>query len=62
MSVLNEYKFPGDDIPIIKGSALESFGRGCGRRKNQLMELMEAIDTNIPSPVRDKDKPFLDAY
>ena len=55
---LNEYKFPGDDIPIIKGSALKAL-EGDAEAEKSIKELMEAIDTNIPSPVRDKDKPFL---
>ena len=55
---LNEYKFPGDDIPIIKGSALKAL-EGDAEAENSIMELMKAIDGNIPSPVRDKDKPFL---
>ena len=55
---LNEYKFPGDDIPIIKGSALKAL-EGDAEAEKSIKELMEAIDANIPSPVRDKDKPFL---
>ena len=55
---LNEYKFPGDDTPIIKGSALKAL-EGDPKAEESIMELMKAIDTNIPSPVRDKDKPFL---
>lgn len=55
---LNEYKFPGDDIPIIKGSALKAL-EGDAEAEKSIMELMKAIDENIPSPVRDKDKPFL---
>ena len=55
---LNEYKFPGDDIPIIKGSALKAM-EGDAKAEESIMELMKAIDTSIPSPVRDKDKPFL---
>ncbi len=55
---LNEYKFPGDDTPIIKGSALKAL-EGDAKAEESIMELMKAIDTNIPSPVRDKDKPFL---
>lgn len=55
---LNEYKFPGDDIPIIKGSALKAL-EGDAKAEESIMELMKAIDANIPSPVRDKDKSFL---
>ena len=55
---LNEYKFPGDDIPIIKGSALKAL-EGDAKAEESIIELMKAIDENIPSPVRDKDKPFL---
>ena len=55
---LNEYKFPGDDIPIIKGSALKAL-EGDTKSEDSIMELMKAIDSHIPSPVRDKDKPFL---
>lgn len=55
---LNEYKFPGDDTPIIKGSALKAL-EGDAKAEESIIELMKAIDENIPSPVRDKDKPFL---
>ena len=55
---LNDYKFPGDEIPIIKGSALKAL-EGDAKAEESIMELMAAIDSNIPSPVRDKDKPFL---
>ena len=55
---LNEYKFPGDDTPIIKGSALKAV-EGDAKAEESIMELMKAIDEHIPSPVRDKDKPFL---
>ena len=55
---LNEYKFPGDDTPIIKGSALKAL-EGDAEAEKSIKELMDAIDSNIPSPVRDKDKPFL---
>ncbi len=55
---LNEYKFPGDTTPIIKGSALKAL-EGDAKAEESIMELMKAIDENIPSPVRDKDKPFL---
>ena len=55
---LNEYKFPGDKIPIIKGSALKAL-EGDAKGEESIMELMKTIDEYIPSPVRDKDKPFL---
>ena len=55
---LNEYKFPGDKTPIIKGSALKAL-EGDAEAEKSVMELMKAIDEHIPSPVRDKDKPFL---
>ncbi len=55
---LNDYKFPGDDIPIIKGSALKAL-EGDAKAEESIKELMNAIDTHIPSPVRDKDKSFL---
>ncbi len=56
--LLTKYKFPGDKISVIKGSALESLehpGEKCG----PIMELMKALDENIPEPVREIDKPFL---
>ena len=58
--LLSEYEFPGDDIPIIKGSALagiESRDDEIGR--NSVIELMEAVDDYIPVPDRPKDRPFL---
>ena len=55
---LTEYKFPGDKTPIIKGSALKAL-EGDSASEDSIMELMKAIDSHIPSPVRDKDKPFL---
>ena len=55
---LTEYKFPGDKIPIIKGSALKAL-EGDADGEKSIMELMGKIDEYIPSPVRDKDKPFL---
>jgi len=56
--LLNEYDFPGDDTPIIKGSALGALN---GEEKwiSAIEELMEAVDTYIPTPTRDTDKPFL---
>ena len=58
--ILNEYEFPGDSIPIVKGSALAAVeGKDEEIGKNSIVELMKAIDEHIPQPERDKDKPFL---
>lgn len=61
--LLNEYEFPGDDIPIITGSALKALECGCGSRDcpncKCIWELMDAVDSYIPTPERDNDKPFL---
>ncbi len=58
--LLNEYKFPGDDIPIIRGSALEAMSFPDDPEKTKcVQELMDAVDSYIPTPVRDVDKPFL---
>ena len=61
--LLSSYDFPGDDIPVIKGSALkamESSSKDADAPEYKcIYELMEAIDTYIPEPVRDIDKPFL---
>jgi elongation factor Tu len=58
--ILNEYDFPGDDTPIVKGSALAAVeDRDDEIGKNSIKELMTAVDTFIPQPARDKDKPFL---
>jgi len=58
--ILNEYEFPGDSIPIVKGSALAAVeGKDDEMGKNSIIELMKAIDEHIPQPERDKDKPFL---
>jgi len=62
--LLNEYEFPGDDIPIIKGSALKAMECSCTDKKEcadckQILELMDAVDSYIPTPERDIDKPFL---
>ncbi len=56
--LLTEYEFPGDDTPVIKGSALKALD-GDEEEKKSIWELMEAIDTYIPEPTRDIDKPFL---
>jgi len=58
--LLTSYKFPGDKIPIIQGSALNALeGKDEATGKNSIMELMKAIDEHIPQPTRPKDKPFL---
>ena len=58
--LLTSYKFPGDKIPIIKGSALNAVeGKDEATGKNSITELMKAIDEHIPQPTRPKDKPFL---
>src|SRR6058998_4047770 len=56
--LLNEYDFPGDDTPVIKGSALKAL-EGDEEAKQAILELAEALDTYIPEPERDLDKPFL---
>ncbi|MFV1853167.1 MAG: elongation factor Tu, partial [Thalassospira sp.] len=58
--LLSSYDFPGDDIPIIKGSALAALeGRDDEIGKNAILELMAAVDSYIPAPDRPKDRPFL---
>ena len=57
--LLNEYDFPGDDTPIIQGSALKALEDPNGPWGDKIMELMDAVDTWIPNPERDTDKPFL---
>jgi elongation factor Tu len=58
--LLSEYDFPGDDIPVIKGSALKALEAGGeGPAAEPIEELMQAIDSYIPEPERDIDKPFL---
>ena len=57
--LLNEYEFPGDDTPIIQGSALMALEDPNGEWGDKIMELMDAVDTWIPNPERDTDKPFL---
>jgi elongation factor Tu len=56
--LLSEYEFPGDDTPVIKGSALKAL-EGDEEAKKSIWELMDAIDSYIPEPSRDIDKPFL---
>ncbi|UCH65332.1 MAG: elongation factor Tu [Ignavibacterium sp.] len=63
--LLNEYEFPGDEIPIIQGSALQALEAAASdappedERLKSLWELMEAVDSYIPIPERDTDKPFI---
>ena len=58
--LLSSYEFPGDDIPVIKGSALAALeGRDDEIGKNSIIELMNAVDEYIPQPPRPTDKPFL---
>jgi len=58
--LLNEYEFPGDDTPIIKGSALNALNNPGDEEANAcIVELMEACDSFIPEPKRDVDRPFL---
>ena len=58
--LLSQYEFPGDDIPIIKGSALEALTSPDDEEKTKaIMELMQAVDDYIPTPTREVDKPFL---
>src|SRR5216684_2681990 len=55
--LLKSYQFPGDTIPVIKGSALQALN-GDAKWEKTIDELMEAVDKNVPLPVRDIDKPF----
>lgn len=61
--LLSEYDFPGDDIPIVMGSALKALECGCGTTEcewcKSIFELMDQVDAFIPTPERDADKPFL---
>ena len=56
--LLSEYDFPGDDIPVIKGSALKAL-EGDEGYEDKIMELMAAVDEYIPTPPRDTEKPFM---
>jgi elongation factor Tu len=56
--LLSEYEFPGDDIPVVTGSALKAL-EGDEEHEQKILELAETLDTYIPEPVRDLDKPFL---
>ena len=61
--LLSEYEFPGDDIPIVTGSALKVLECGCGKEScehcSKILELMDKVDEYIPTPKREIDKPFL---
>lgn len=61
--LLTEYEFPGDTTPIIVGSALKALQCGCGKREcpwcGKILELMDTVDSYIPTPKREIDKPFL---
>ena len=62
--LLSTYEFPGDDIPIIKGSALKAMEKGLsgsfeGEEWKSVQDLLDAVDSYIPTPTRDTDKPFL---
>ncbi|MBU2607798.1 MAG: elongation factor Tu [Chloroflexi bacterium] len=61
--LLSKYKFPGDDIPVVRVSALKALECGCGKRECQwcgpIWQLMDAVDNYIPTPARARDLPFL---
>jgi elongation factor Tu len=61
--LLTKYDFPGDDVPVIRGSALKALECGCGKDDcpncKPILDLMEAVDSYIPQPARETDKPFL---
>ena len=57
--LLSEYEFPGDDIPVIRGSGYQALQDPNGEWADKIMELMAAVDEYIPTPERDVDKPFL---
>ncbi len=61
--LLTKYNFPGDELPVVRVSALKALECGCGKRECQwcgpIWKLMDAIDDYIPTPVRAKDQPFL---
>jgi elongation factor Tu len=56
--LLSEYDFPGDDVPVIAGSALKAL-EGDASYEEKIMELMAAVDEYVPTPERDTDKPFM---
>ena len=55
--LLKTYQFPGDTVPVIRGSALKAL-EGDAKWEKTIIELMEAVDKNVPLPVRDVEKPF----
>jgi len=61
--LLNKYEFPGDEIPVVRVSALKALECGCGKPEcewcGKILKLMDAVDTYIPMPARPKDQPFL---
>ncbi|MGH8011248.1 MAG: elongation factor Tu [Candidatus Binataceae bacterium] len=61
--LLKKYEFPGDDIPVIRGSALKALECGCGKDDcpncKPILDLMDAVDSYVPQPQREIDKPFL---
>jgi elongation factor Tu len=61
--LLSEYEFPGDEVPVVAGSALKAMECGCGNRDCEacgpIMQLLDAVDEYIPTPQREVDKPFL---
>lgn len=61
--LLSKYEFPGDKIPIVKGSALKAMECGCGKDEcpicKPIFDLMKAVDESIPTPKRDIEKPYL---
>ena len=57
--LLNEYEFPGDDTPIIQGSALKALEDPSSEWGDKILELMDAVDSWVPDPQRETDKPFL---
>ncbi|SEG32318.1 translation elongation factor 1A (EF-1A/EF-Tu) [Thermomonospora echinospora] len=56
--LLSEYEFPGDDVPVVRVSAFQAL-QGDEKWADSIVELMNAVDENVPEPVRDTDKPFL---
>ncbi len=57
--LLSDYEFPGDDIPVVRGSALKALEDPSGEWGDKIMELMAAVDEYVPEPERDIDRPFL---
>jgi len=58
--LLSAYEYPGDDLPVVMGSALNALNNPEGEAADKIMELMDAVDSYIPTPDRDIDKPFID--